>query len=128
MAIATKAKAFLASILVQSVVNDMYAGRIAFSITANRSMVADNYKQRAIEMYDVRRAPFLDHYRFNLYGLETFILLTFTQVKGSPLLRTFALHEHHVTFDDIRCLPMEYVSLLCCRTRVHEKQLKISRT
>ncbi|KAF8837769.1 hypothetical protein BDN67DRAFT_1071196 [Paxillus ammoniavirescens] len=66
MAIATKAKAFLASILVQSVVNDMYTGRIAFSIAASRSMVADNYKQRAIEMYDVRRAPFLDHYRLRV--------------------------------------------------------------
>ncbi|KIJ66723.1 hypothetical protein HYDPIDRAFT_85148 [Hydnomerulius pinastri MD-312] len=66
MAIATKAKSFLASTIVQSVVNDMYTGRIAFTITANRSMVADNYKQRAIELYDVRRAPFLDHYRLRV--------------------------------------------------------------
>lgn len=65
MAIATKAKAFLASTIVQSVVDDMYTGRIVFTIVANRSLVADNYKQRAIEMYDVRRAPFLDHYRLD---------------------------------------------------------------
>lgn len=66
MAIATKAKAFVASPIVQSIVNDMYTGRIFFTITANRSIVADNYKQRAIEVYDVRKAPFLDHYRLRV--------------------------------------------------------------
>jgi hypothetical protein len=65
MAIETKAKAFLASTIVHSVVDDMHTGRIIFSIAANRSLVADNYKQRAIEMYDVRNAPFLDHYRLD---------------------------------------------------------------
>lgn len=65
MAIATKAKAFLASTIVQSVVDDMYTGQIIFTVTASRSLVADNYKQRAIEMYDVRKAPFLDHYRLD---------------------------------------------------------------
>ena len=65
MAITTKAKAFLASTIVQSVVDDMHTGRIIFSIAANRSLVADNYKPRAIEMYDVRKAPFLDHYRLD---------------------------------------------------------------
>lgn len=66
MAIATKAKAFVSSPIVQSVVNDMYTGRVIFSITASRSVVADNYKQRAIDIYDVRRAPFLDHYRLRV--------------------------------------------------------------
>lgn len=65
MAIATKAKAFLASTIVQSVVDDMHTGRIVFTIVANRSLVADNYKQRAIEVYDVHKAPFLDHYRLD---------------------------------------------------------------
>lgn len=63
MAIATEAKAFLASAVVQSVVDDMHAGRVVFTIVANRSIVADNYKQRAIEVYDVQKASFLDHYR-----------------------------------------------------------------
>ncbi|KAH7884627.1 hypothetical protein F5I97DRAFT_2038545 [Phlebopus sp. FC_14] len=66
MAIATKAKAFLASTIVQSVVNDIYTGRIAFTLAATRSIVADNYKQRAIEIYDVRKAPLLDHYRLRV--------------------------------------------------------------
>ena len=65
MAITTKAKAFLASTIVQSVIDDMYTGRIIFTVAASRSLVADNYKQRAIEMYDIRKAPFLDHYRLD---------------------------------------------------------------
>lgn len=65
MAISTKAKAFLSSTIVQSVIDDMYTGRIVFTIAGNRSLLIDNYKQRAIEMYDVRKAPFLDHYRLD---------------------------------------------------------------
>ncbi|KAI6099821.1 hypothetical protein F5141DRAFT_1219143 [Pisolithus sp. B1] len=79
MAIATKAKAFVSSPIVQSVVNDMYTGRVIFSITAVRSVVADNYKQRAIEIYDFRRAPFLDHYR---------------PVKSSSVFCHIAFYEH----------------------------------
>ncbi|KAG1718614.1 hypothetical protein EDD22DRAFT_941773 [Suillus occidentalis] len=66
MAIATKAKTFLASAIVQSVVTDMYNGRIIVSTAGNRSMVPDNYKQRAIMLYDPRTAPTLDHYRLRV--------------------------------------------------------------
>ncbi|KAG1899358.1 uncharacterized protein F5891DRAFT_1189806 [Suillus fuscotomentosus] len=66
MAIATKAKTFLASAIVQSVVTDIYNGRIIVSIAGNRSMVPDNYKQRAIMAYDPRTAPMLDHYRLRV--------------------------------------------------------------
>ncbi|KAM5537199.1 hypothetical protein V8D89_009132 [Ganoderma adspersum] len=70
MAIATESKAFLASPLVQTVVNDIYSGRMVFSMTSKRSVLADNYKPRSIEVYDVRKAPFLDHYRLRVprYG------------------------------------------------------------
>ncbi|KAL5526362.1 hypothetical protein ACEPAF_8085 [Sanghuangporus sanghuang] len=70
MAIATKSKAFLASTVVQAVVDDIYAGRIVFSTISNRSLLADNYKPRAVELYDGRKAPFLDHYRLRVpkYG------------------------------------------------------------
>ncbi|TFK83312.1 hypothetical protein K466DRAFT_665921 [Polyporus arcularius HHB13444] len=70
MAIATESKAFLASPLVQTVVNDIYTGRMVFSMTSNRSVLADNYKPRSIEVYNVSKAPFLDHYRLRVprYG------------------------------------------------------------
>ena len=65
MAIATKAKQFVAAPLVQTVVNDVYCGKIVFSnVATSRSMLADNYKRKAIELYDHRDAPFLDHYRW----------------------------------------------------------------
>lgn len=64
MAIATHAKHFVAAPLVQTVVNDVYSGNIIFSNVATpRSVLADNYKPKAIEVYDHRAAPFLDHYR-----------------------------------------------------------------
>ncbi|KAL7278976.1 hypothetical protein ACG7TL_006808 [Trametes sanguinea] len=87
MAIGTESKAFLASPLVQSVVNDIYSGRMVFSMTSNRSVLADNYKPKSIEVYDVRKAPFLDHYRLRVpkYGA----ILEF--LNFALLLTTFLL-------------------------------------
>ncbi|EAU85471.1 hypothetical protein CC1G_06372 [Coprinopsis cinerea okayama7 len=70
MAIATEAKDFLASTVTQKVVNDIYAGRVVFTVAANRSLLADNYKSRAIEIYDPKRSSWLDHYRLRVpqYG------------------------------------------------------------
>lgn len=63
IAISTKAKNFLSAPLVQTVVTDIYRGRVIFSMAAHKSLLADNYKPRPIEMYNPRKAPFLDHYR-----------------------------------------------------------------
>lgn len=70
MAIGTESKMFLASPIVQKLVNDIYTGRIVFSMKSHRSVLADNYKPRSIEIYDVSKAPFLDHYRLRVpkYG------------------------------------------------------------
>ncbi|KAF7323041.1 hypothetical protein HMN09_00084000 [Mycena chlorophos] len=70
MAISTNAKHFVASPVVQSVVTDIYTGRIVFSTATRRSMLADNYKPKSIQIYDCREAPFLDHYRLRVprYG------------------------------------------------------------
>ncbi|KAI0077860.1 hypothetical protein K474DRAFT_1661071 [Panus rudis PR-1116 ss-1] len=85
LAIATESKHFLSAPVVQTVINDIYSGRVVFSMTSNRSVLADNYKPRSIEVYNVHKAPFLDHYRLRVpkYGaiLEflnfTALLLTF---------------------------------------------------
>ena len=63
MAISTQAKAFLTSPVTQQVVNDIYSGRVVYSVATYRSILADNYKPRAIEIYDPLSAPFLNHYR-----------------------------------------------------------------
>lgn len=63
MAISSRAKEFLSAPVSQKVVNDIYSGRVVFSTAGTRSMLADNYKPRAIEIYDSRNAPYLNHYR-----------------------------------------------------------------
>lgn len=63
MAIATESKRFLATPLAQTVVNDIYTGRVIYTVASTRSLIPDNYKQRQIEIYDPKKAPFLDHYR-----------------------------------------------------------------
>lgn len=70
MAVQTEAKAFLSTHIVQSVVNDIYIGRVIFSSSGSRTILADNYKPRAIEIYDVSTAPLLNHYRLRVpkYG------------------------------------------------------------
>jgi hypothetical protein len=87
MAISTSAKQFISSPVSQKVVNDIYTGRIVFSTATTRSMLADNYKPRAITLYDVREAPFFDHYRLRVpkYGA----ILEF--LNFACLLTTFVL-------------------------------------
>lgn len=77
----------MSSPVVQTVVKDIYAGRVVFSMASTHSVLADNYKPRAIEMYDYRKAPFLDHYRLRVpkYGA----ILEF--LNFALLLTTFLL-------------------------------------
>ncbi|KAF8896600.1 receptor-activated Ca2+-permeable cation channel [Infundibulicybe gibba] len=104
MAISTQAKAFLATPVAQKVVNDIYSGRVVFSMAANRSVLADNYKPRAIEIYDSRTAPFLDHYRLRVprYGaiLEflNFALLLLTFMLCLSNQNTMAVTPWEVAF------------------------------
>ncbi|KAK0487093.1 receptor-activated Ca2+-permeable cation channel [Armillaria novae-zelandiae] len=87
MAISTESKHFLSCPVSQKVVNDIYSGRVIFSTAAHRSVLADNYKPRAIEVYDCRKAPFLDHYRLRVPRYGT--ILEF--LNFAVLLCTFIL-------------------------------------
>lgn len=108
MAIATKAKAFLASTIVQSVIDDMHTGRIVFTVVSNRSLVADNYKQRAIEVYDIQKAPFLDHYRLDYCFVFFFVL-----IKNLSRLRV-PRYSNILHFLNIAVLTLTFV--LCLRS------------
>ncbi|KZT60904.1 hypothetical protein CALCODRAFT_553404 [Calocera cornea HHB12733] len=66
MGIFSQAKFFMSSPLVQGVVTEVWSGRILYSASSDRSLVADNYKMRQIQIYDARVAPFLDHYRLRV--------------------------------------------------------------
>ena len=76
MAILTRAKAFLASPVTQQVVNDIYSGRVVYSVATYRSILADNYKPRAIEIYDPLNAPFLNHYRSEIVSNIASVVVT----------------------------------------------------
>ncbi|KZS92531.1 hypothetical protein SISNIDRAFT_429191 [Sistotremastrum niveocremeum HHB9708] len=105
MAIATKAKFFCATPLVQTVISHVYNGRIVFSTASTRSLLADNYKTRAIEVYDVKKAPFLDHYRLRVprYGA----ILEFA--KFSLLLLLFVLCLAYKEIDRINALEVFFM-------------------
>ncbi|KAK7043585.1 hypothetical protein VNI00_008196 [Paramarasmius palmivorus] len=116
MAIATDAKSFVSSPITQKVVNDIYAGQVVFSTAATRSILADNYKPRSIQIYDWNTSPFLDHYRLRVpkYGaileflnfallLVTFVLclsnknaerMTFWEYVFIVFAGAFALEEY----------------------------------
>jgi hypothetical protein len=104
MAISSSAKRFVASPIVQSVVNDIYTGRVIYSPSAHRSILADNYKLRAIEIYDSRNAPWLNHYRLRVprYGaiLEflNFALLLVTFVLCLSYKNLDAPHPFEILF------------------------------
>lgn len=80
MAIMTDSKHFLASPLVQEVINEIWSGRVLFSTVSSHSLLADNYKARAIATYhDPKGAPFLDHYRLRVPKYRSLIeLLNFS--------------------------------------------------
>ncbi|KAI0303626.1 hypothetical protein B0F90DRAFT_1809383 [Multifurca ochricompacta] len=98
MAISSSAKRFVASPIVQSVVNDIYSGHVVYSASANRSIVADNYKLRAIEIYDSRNAPWLNHYRLRVprYGA----ILEFLNFACLLITFVLCLSRKHLAFLD----------------------------
>jgi len=107
MAITTHAKSFLSSPVTQKVVNDIYSGRVIFSTVANRSILADNYKPRAIEIYNPYKAPFIDQYRCLFVFCSKFSInylaipqVACTEVWGVPRICQFrppACHFRHVS-------------------------------
>lgn len=63
VAIISESKVFLATTACQKVVDAVWRGRITYTPTSWLDLVPDRYKQRAISLYDPRRAPFLNQYR-----------------------------------------------------------------
>jgi hypothetical protein len=132
MAISSSAKRFVASPIVQSVVTDIYSGRVIYSSasSANRSIVADNYKLRDIEIYDSKNAPWLNHYRCGLSFWiprprvlhATFVLRLRVPRYGAILeFLNFALLL--VVF--VLCLSRKYL-FICCTSASPLLQIKTS--
>lgn len=81
VAIISESKTFLATTACQKVVDAVWRGRITYTPTAWLDLVPDRYKQRAISLYDPRRAPILNQYRLivprtrNMLETVQFIIL-----------------------------------------------------
>ena len=108
MAIATESKHFISSPLVQAIVNHIYNGRVVYSITSNNSVLADNYKPRAIDFYNAHRAPFLDHYRLRvpkyaaILEFLNFVALLFLfllALSSKYKVRTVIRYTHETVLD-----------------------------
>ncbi|KIJ51512.1 hypothetical protein M422DRAFT_26918 [Sphaerobolus stellatus SS14] len=118
MAISTNSKIFLSTPLTHTVVNDIYSGRIVFTTTSHHSLVADNYKQRQIEIYDVRDAPFLDHYRLRVpkYGVImemanfTFLVIFFVLCLSQKDIYKLTLWEQFFILFYVAFLLEEYTA------------------
>ncbi|KAF9264785.1 receptor-activated Ca2+-permeable cation channel [Marasmius fiardii PR-910] len=102
MAIFTESKHFVSSPITQKVVNHIYSGQVVFSHTATRSILADNYKPRSIQIYDWTESPFLDHYRLRVpkYGAVldflnfAFLLMTFVLCLANKDVHAMNLWEY----------------------------------
>ncbi|KAH7342007.1 hypothetical protein B0J17DRAFT_746132 [Rhizoctonia solani] len=95
IAISSEAKRFIASPLVQTCITDIYSGRVVFSSPATRgSILADNYKQRHVQVYDVHYTPWLDHYRLRVPRYRN--IMEF--VDFGVLLFLFVLCLHNKNF------------------------------
>ncbi|KAG8693097.1 hypothetical protein FRC09_010733, partial [Ceratobasidium sp. 395] len=96
LAISSGAKRFIASPLVQTCVSDIYAGRVVFSAPATRgSLLADNYKQRHVQLFDFHQAGWLDHYRLRVPRYRA--ILEFTDF--AILLFLFVLFLNNKNFE-----------------------------
>ncbi|KAF8604724.1 hypothetical protein BDV93DRAFT_96560 [Ceratobasidium sp. AG-I] len=96
IAISSGAKRFIASPLVQTCVTDIHAGRVVFSAPATRnSLLADNYKPRHVQVFDVHSTPWLDHYRLRVPRYRA--ILEF--VDFAILLFLFVLFLNHKNFE-----------------------------
>ncbi|KAJ1307296.1 hypothetical protein OPQ81_001406 [Rhizoctonia solani] len=95
IAISSEAKRFIASPLVQTCITDIHNGRVVFSAPATRgSILADNYKHRHVQVYDVHHTPFLDHYRLRVPRYRS--IMEF--VDFGVLLFLFVLCLHNKSF------------------------------
>jgi hypothetical protein len=86
LAVATRAKAFIASPVAQNVVNDLYSGNVVFSLNTKHSFLTDNYKPRAIQIYDVHKTHFLNHYRYSVLLLRSEVTLSPYSLPDSVFL------------------------------------------
>ncbi|ORY33033.1 hypothetical protein BCR39DRAFT_520833 [Naematelia encephala] len=66
MAIIGGSKRFIRSPSCQKVIEGIWSGRIIYSAKNAHAIIADNYKNKPIQIYNPHKAPLLDHYRLKV--------------------------------------------------------------
>ncbi|CAE6367254.1 unnamed protein product [Rhizoctonia solani] len=66
MAVVGSAKRFIKSSACQTVIDDIYWGRIVYQASSDHSILADTYKLKPIHFYNPHRSPLLNHYRLKV--------------------------------------------------------------
>jgi hypothetical protein len=66
LAILGKARHFIKSQTCQRVINAIYDGRITYTSSSFIDFLGDRYKTREVSLYEVHKAPVLDHYRLRV--------------------------------------------------------------
>lgn len=66
LAIQCEAKTFLATPVMQEIIDMIYDGKITYLPPARVSVIEDSFKLFSAERYDARSRPLLDHYRLRV--------------------------------------------------------------
>ncbi|GAA5976792.1 hypothetical protein JCM11641_000873 [Rhodosporidiobolus odoratus] len=66
LAIIGKARKFIKTSITQSVIKAIYDGRVTYSSSSFIDILPDKWKNKEIALYDVHKAPLLDHYRLRV--------------------------------------------------------------
>ena len=103
VAIVSESKNFLSTSACQKIVENVYRGRIIYTPTSFLDIIPDHYKNRAISLYDPRKAPYLNQYRLIvprtrniLEALQFIVLLVlYIMMMGN---RAHTIGEKHLRY------------------------------
>ncbi|BGO92840.1 hypothetical protein NBRC10512_007960 [Rhodotorula toruloides] len=96
LAILGKARHFIKSQTCQRVINAIYDGRITYTSSSFIDFLGDRYKTREVSLYEVHKAPVLDHYRLRVPKYRAVIeFCTFIVLFVSFLLVILDRHSRY---------------------------------
>ncbi|BGP12722.1 hypothetical protein JCM10213_008860 [Rhodosporidiobolus nylandii] len=96
LAILGKARFFIASQTTQTTIRAIWDGKITYSSSSFIDILPDRWKDKQIALYDVRKAPLLDHYRLRVPKYRSMIEFgAFCVLFASFLLVIVDRHTRH---------------------------------
>lgn len=66
LAILGKARGFIKSQATQRIISAIWEGKVVYSSSSFLDILPDRYKYQGIRIYDIKKAPLLDHYRLRV--------------------------------------------------------------